>query len=135
VTPQDAKTPHIEWPTLVVLVVTYGLWAMFTSLLWGASPIAAVVLTGFTIAQFSSLQHEALHGHPFRTAWLNEALVLPGLMVTVPYGRFRDTHLAHHHDPILTDPYDDRIGRGCPWRCGCCGRGTIRCWGGWLWGR
>jgi fatty acid desaturase len=25
----------------------------------------------------------------------------------VPYGRFRDTHLAHHHDPILTDPYDD----------------------------
>jgi fatty acid desaturase len=107
VTPQDAKTPHIEWPTLVVLVVTYGLWAVFTSVLWGVSPFAAVVLTGFTIAQFSSLQHEALHGHPFRTAWLNEALVLPGLMVTVPYGRFRDTHLAHHHDPILTDPYDD----------------------------
>ena len=25
----------------------------------------------------------------------------------MPYVRFRDTHLAHHHDPILTDPYDD----------------------------
>jgi fatty acid desaturase len=25
----------------------------------------------------------------------------------VPYLRFRDTHLAHHHDPNLTDPYDD----------------------------
>ena len=29
----------------------------------------------------------------------------PGL--TVPFARFRDTHLAHHHDPVLTDPYDD----------------------------
>ena len=33
--------------------------------------------------------------------------MLPALTITVPYGRFRDTHLAHHHDPILTDPYDD----------------------------
>jgi fatty acid desaturase len=107
VTPLTAKSPHIEWPTLVVLIVTYGLWAAFTTVMWGISPVASVVLTGFAIAQFSSLQHEALHGHPFRLAWLNEALVLPGLMLTVPYGRFRDTHLAHHHDPILTDPYDD----------------------------
>ena len=38
---------------------------------------------------------------------LNEALVFPGLTVFVPYVRFRDLHLAHHHDPSLTDPYDD----------------------------
>jgi fatty acid desaturase len=25
----------------------------------------------------------------------------------IPYGRFRDTHLAHHRDEFLTDPYDD----------------------------
>jgi fatty acid desaturase len=25
----------------------------------------------------------------------------------VPYLRFRDTHLAHHRDALLTDPYDD----------------------------
>ncbi len=42
-----------------------------------------------------------------RAKWLNESLVFPGLLVTIPFGRFRDTHLAHHHDPILTDPYDD----------------------------
>ena len=24
-----------------------------------------------------------------------------------PIGRFRDTHLAHHHGACLTDPYDD----------------------------
>lgn len=59
------------------------------------------------MAQFSSIQHEVLHGHPFRSKAWNEALVFPGLNLAVPYGRFRDLHLAHHHDPILTDPYDD----------------------------
>lgn len=106
-TPQSAKTPHIEWPTLAVLAATYALWAVFTSVLWGVSPTASTILTGFMVAQYSSLQHEALHGHPFRTPWLNEMIVSMGITLTVPYGRFRDTHLAHHHDPILTDPYDD----------------------------
>ena len=55
----------------------------------------------------SSLQHEALHGHPFRNRILNEALVFPALSLCIPYIRFRDTHLAHHQDAILTDPYDD----------------------------
>jgi fatty acid desaturase len=98
---------RIEWPTLVVLVATYVglLWASDGLYAWSA--VAGIVVTGILIAQFSSLQHEALHGHPFRQGWLNELLVSPGVFVTVPYGRFKDTHLAHHHDPILTDPYDD----------------------------
>lgn len=99
--------PRIEWPTILLLVATYGLWMLGTTLAWGWSPVLGVVLTGLAIAQFSSLQHEVLHGHPFRRGWLNAALVFPALSLTVPYGRFRDTHLAHHHDPILTDPYDD----------------------------
>ncbi len=97
----------IEWPTLAVLVATYAAWAFGTTLLYALSPLAATLLTGIAIAQFSSLQHEILHGHPFRNRRLNEALAFPALTLTVPYGRFRDTHLAHHHDPILTDPYDD----------------------------
>jgi len=99
--------PRIEWPTLALLAVTYGLWALGTTALYEVSPFLAVMLTGLAITQFSSLQHEALHGHPFRIRGLNEALVTPALTLTVPYGRFRDTHLAHHNDPILTDPYDD----------------------------
>lgn len=100
-------TPTVEWPTLLMLVLTYALWALATSWLYTVSPGLAVVLAGVMVAQFSSLQHELLHGHPFRAVWLNEALGTPALGLTVPYGRFRDTHLAHHHDPILTDPYDD----------------------------
>lgn len=101
------KIARVEWPTLLLLVATYAVWGLGTSVVYGWSPALAIVLTGLAITQFSSLQHEALHGHPFRLRWLNELLVSPALTLTVPYGRFRDTHLAHHHDPILTDPYDD----------------------------
>ncbi len=99
--------PPVEWITLLLLAATYVIWALGTTWISAISPLLGVVITGIAIAQFSSLQHEALHGHPFRNRLLNEALVFPGLSLTVPYGRFRDTHLAHHHDPIVTDPYDD----------------------------
>jgi len=97
----------VEWPTLALLAATYGLWALGTTMVYSLSPILGIAVTALAITQFCSLQHEALHGHPFRSAWLNEALVFPALFPTVPYGRFRATHLAHHHDPSLTDPYDD----------------------------
>jgi fatty acid desaturase len=102
-----AKIARVEWPTVLLLVVTYGLWAVGTSAVYAWSPVLGIVLTGLAITQQSSLQHEALHGHPFRIKLLNEVLAMPALSLTVPYGRFRDTHLAHHHDPVLTDPYDD----------------------------
>lgn len=97
----------VEWPTILLLAVTYGLWALGTTLVAQWALPAGILLTAIAVAQFSALQHEVLHGHPFRSRRLNEALVFPGLMVFVPYNRFRDTHLAHHHDPSLTDPYDD----------------------------
>ena len=100
-------TDTVEWPTILLLAATYAVWAISTTVGYDLSPVLGTLLTGLAIAQFSSLQHEVLHGHPFRSATLNEALVFPALSLTVPYGRFRDTHLAHHHDPILTDPYDD----------------------------
>ena len=48
-----------------------------------------------------------IHGHPFPDRRVNEALVFPALTLVVPYRRFRDTHLEHHRDSLLTDPYDD----------------------------
>ena len=39
--------------------------------------------------------------------WASEAMVFPSFLLLIPYLRFKDTHLAHHHDPALTDPYDD----------------------------
>lgn len=68
--------------------------------------ISAIILV-LALALYSSLNHEVLHGHPFKNERLNTALVFPALGLLIPYFRFRDTHLAHHHDPTLTDPYDD----------------------------
>jgi fatty acid desaturase len=99
--------PGPEWPTVLLLAATYGLWGLGTTWLAAVSLPLGIFATAVAVAQFSSAQHEVLHGHPFRRPWLNEALVFPGLTLVVPFGRFRDLHLAHHHDPALTDPYDD----------------------------
>lgn len=97
---------EFEWPTLVMLVVTYAVF-MAGSLLWPVSGLAAILICTIAIAQYSSLQHEVLHGHPFANQRLNEALVFAGLTIFVPYLRFKDAHLQHHYDPNLTDPFDD----------------------------
>jgi fatty acid desaturase len=97
----------IEWPTLVVFIATYAVWGVATTLLWQVSPVLAVLTAAVAIAQYSSLTHEVLHGHPFRNQTVSEALVFPGITVFVPYLRFKDLHLQHHFDPALTDPYDD----------------------------
>jgi len=101
------RTGAIEWPTVAILIGAYAIWLLGTGPLWSLSPLVGLVATTIAIAQFSSLQHEVLHGHPFASRRVNEALVFPGLTLVIPYGRFRDTHLAHHYDPSLTDPYDD----------------------------
>ncbi len=95
-----------EWPTLLLLCVTYVVWAIGT-LVWTSFPPLSIALIAIATAQFSSLQHEVLHGHPFQNKRLNEALVFPALGLVMPYQRFRDLHLQHHFDPDLTDPYDD----------------------------
>lgn len=99
--------PPVEWPTLLLLAATYFLWMLATTVLWEAMPALGLIAATLAIAQFSSLQHEALHGHPFRSQRLSEATVFPGLTVFVPYLRFKDLHIQHHFDPNLTDPYDD----------------------------
>lgn len=101
-----AANRAVEWPTLVMVVATYGALALGGAV-WGVWPLLSVLILGIALAQFSSLQHEVLHGHPFARQWASEALVFPAMFVLVPYLRFKDTHLAHHYDPALTDPYDD----------------------------
>lgn len=95
-----------EWPTWVVLAACYAGWAC--ACLWhDALGLWFVPLAGYCITLHSSLQHEALHGHPTGNAALNEALIFPALGLFVPYRIFRRTHLRHHCDSRLTDPYDD----------------------------
>jgi fatty acid desaturase len=103
----QTEDPVVEWPTLFVVIATYLTLGLATTWLADLSLALAIFVTGTAVAQFSSLQHEVLHGHPFRNRALSEAIVFLGVTIYIPYIRFKDTHLAHHHDPILTDPYDD----------------------------
>jgi fatty acid desaturase len=98
---------RVEWPTLSLLALTYAGWLAVTGFAGALGPWLAVPALAVILTQHSSLQHEALHGHPTRRDWLNEALVYPAVGMLIPYRRFRDLHLAHHYDPLLTDPHDD----------------------------
>jgi fatty acid desaturase len=101
------KLPPVEWQTLLLVVLCYGFWAINVFWLASLSLMLAIPLTALSVTLHSSLQHEILHGHPTRWRRVNEALVFLPVGLLFPYGRFRDTHLAHHRDEILTDPYDD----------------------------
>ena len=104
---QGVSGQSIEWPTLGLLLACYLVWGLGTTWAAGWFLPLGMVMVALSAALHSSLCHEALHGHPTRHRWLNEALVFPALTLCIPYIRFRDTHLAHHRDAILTDPYDD----------------------------
>lgn len=96
-----------EWPTLLLLLVCYGGFAISTTWIAEISLGGAIVLSTLAVALHSSLTHEVMHGHPTRNRHVNAALVFPAISFAIPYMRFRDTHLAHHEDENLTDPYDD----------------------------
>ena len=101
-------TRRPEWPTVLLVVVCYACWGMATTVVAAWWLPAGIALAGLATALHGSLTHEIVHGHPFPgRPRLNAALAFPALGLFIPYGRFRDTHLAHHNDSILTDPYDD----------------------------
>ncbi len=97
----------LEWPTLALAVLCYAAFAAATTIVAAWSLPLAIAVTAVTVTLHASLTHEVVHGHPTRNERLNAALVFPATSLLVPFGRFRDTHLDHHMDADLTDPYDD----------------------------
>src|SRR6266540_5935221 len=98
---------RVEWPTLGLLLACYILWGVVTALYTAIGPFLLVILAAPLVTLHSSLQHEALHGHPTRSTAINEALVFLPLGLAFPYRRFKMLHLRHHNDSALTDSYDD----------------------------
>jgi len=98
---------RVEWPTLGLILLCYGLWLAAGVWLWPVAPVLALAVMAVMTALHSSLVHECLHGHPTRHRLVNEALVTLPLSLIYPYRRYKSTHLAHHNDQRLTDPFDD----------------------------
>ena len=105
--PARALAPAVEWITLACIAGCYAAWGGALFGLAAGFPALGWALAAIAIAFHSSLTHEVLHGHPFRSTFWSEMTMCLPLGLAVPYGRFRDLHLAHHRDANLTDPYDD----------------------------
>ena len=97
----------IEWPTLILTLCVYGAYAFGAFVVLPMSLLLGMLIMVIVGILHSSLTHEVLHGHPFKSVFANALLVFPALIIFIPYLRFQDTHLDHHRDERLTDPYDD----------------------------
>jgi len=97
----------VDWRTLGLAAIIYGGWGAATffhaKLAW---PVLLAV-GGWLTAWHGSLQHEIIHGHPTRSRRLNTAIGFMPLSLWLPFEAYRDSHLAHHASPHLTDPDHD----------------------------
>ncbi len=99
--------PRIEWLTLLLLLIHY-LAFVLVCMFYHHLPWWVVLFVGaYLVALHGSLQHEVIHGHPTRNRMLNEILVFPAIGLWLPFDLYRDSHLKHHIDDRLTDPFED----------------------------
>ena len=103
----DATRPSVEWRTVAVAVAVHGLWlagvAFHRVVPW---PLTVAMLAVAT-AWHGSLQHETIHGHPFRNRRLNSGVGWLPISLRLPYFVYRRYHMSHHQCADLTDPTDD----------------------------
>ena len=105
--PRRAVAAHVEWQTLWLLAAG---WIAFGALIWFWQSLGwwiVAPLGAYLVALHGSLQHEALHGHPTRSALVNELLVFPAATLWFPYRRYKALHLKHHDNDHLTKPGTD----------------------------
>lgn len=101
------KVAKIEWQTAALIVACYGTWIAL--LLYGDHLNASIWIfaSAINITLFMSITHEVVHGHPTRNDLVNRLMVLIPIGWSIPFERFRETHLDHHKTAELTDPFDD----------------------------
>lgn len=95
-----------EWPTWLLLAGFYLAWILvvFGNVL---GEIATIVILIPLVVLWMSIQHELIHGHPTKWVVVNKVLGYLPLAIWYPYALYRDTHLAHHNDDVLTFPDQD----------------------------
>lgn len=100
-------TSQTEWPTWLLLVGFYLAWALIVFHGQALGQLISIVLLVPLVVLWMSIQHELIHGHPTRWPAINKALGFLPFAVWYPYDIYRDTHLAHHNDEVLTVPGQD----------------------------
>jgi fatty acid desaturase len=98
---------RVEWPTVAVAAGVYGGLGAVLILHARLGAPGTVVALSVLGCWFMSLQHECIHGHPFPSRRLNGLLAALPLNPAVPYAMYRETHLLHHRNALLTEPTTD----------------------------
>lgn len=96
------QASNFEWPTWLLIAFVYLAWAVLVTQYHqiSAAPIFLVVI----LTLHGSMQHEILHGHPTQNQFLNDVFAYPPLALWYPYPNYRQTHLQHHNNSIITLP-------------------------------
>jgi fatty acid desaturase len=98
---------RVEWPTLLLLPVVISSCVLAVITFRMVHPVIGVLGLGFSTGWWWSFQHELLHAHPFADRRIGDAIGWLPFNIWSPYGSYRDSHLVHHRNEILTDPNDD----------------------------
>ncbi|WP_421780262.1 fatty acid desaturase [Kiloniella litopenaei] len=96
-----------EWRTVLLIVFCYSFLGLMLLNPFDVPLIIQILIIIPLITLHSSLQHECIHGHPFESEKLNDAIVIIPVGLLVPYLRFKETHIKHHQNASISDPYED----------------------------
>ena len=92
-----------EWRTIAVVVAIYGLTVLTVLRHEVLTPWLSIPFLSVLGAWHLSMQHETIHGHPFRQVWLNDLIGSIPVTLWIPYFSFKRDHLEHHQSD-LTHP-------------------------------
>ena len=96
-----------EWRTLLVVVAVYALTALTVIRYETLTPWLAVPFLAVLGAWHLSMQHEVLHGHPFKIQFLNDAIGSIPVTLWIPYLAFKKDHLEHHVSDLTNPALDN----------------------------
>ena len=92
-----------EWRTIAVIVAIYGLTVLTVLRHEVLAPWLTIPVLSVLGAWHLSMQHETIHGHPFRHVWLNDLIGSIPVTLWIPYFSFKKDHIEHHQSD-LTHP-------------------------------
>ena len=101
--PKSLLNGRGEWRTIAVVVAVYGLTILTVMRREVLTPWLTIPFLSVLGAWHLSMQHETIHGHPFRRQWINDVIGSIPVTLWIPYLCFKRDHIEHHHSD-LTHP-------------------------------
>ena len=86
-----------------MIVAVYGLTILTVMRHEVLTPWLTIPFLSVLGAWHLSMQHETIHGHPFRRQWINDVIGSIPVTLWIPYLCFKRDHIEHHHSD-LTHP-------------------------------